>query len=412
MLGVLVMLMFCLPLLREWMRSAVHKVKAEQAFALSLVIVLCTSVGFLYFAQRFALTLESGRSASSRAIIWSSTADMIQERPIGWGLETMAFTSPRFTGKELYEYLSLTTTVDRAHNEPLQILQALGPLGLLVYLWLLATLLLTARKSFQRDTTGLIRVSSLSLLGYLVTMLFGFPSIATAAFFWIVVGMLIGLLPHTYSPIHIKRVRTINSCFLILATITFVVAVRWTQSRWIHAYASVALPTNPSAAIALHQQGVLMFSYDRQSIITAAEVHLLALEKEDSTIREELISSTQILIDLLRKTTNHRDGMADLLTAWLAALQGDREKTDAALASAKIFLPTSIVYHRTALHIANLLEDGVMAEDHRMGIRGLLPDGYFVEPSEMRRILLKQYPWLRQIDNNHRDHAAILFNVF
>ena len=33
-----------------------------------------------------------------------------------------------------------------------------------------------------------------------------------------------------------------------------------------------------------------------------------------------------------------------------------------------------------------------------MGIRGLLPEGYFEEGSEMRRILLKQHPWLRNID--------------
>jgi hypothetical protein len=177
-----------------------------------------------------------------------------------------------------------------------------------------------------------------------------------------------------------------------------VVAVRWTQARWIHAYAAMALQSNPSTAIALHQQGVLMFSYDRQSIIEAAELHLLALEKEEVASRDDLISSAQILIDLLRKNTNHQDGMADLLSAWLAAIEGDRVKVDVALASAKIFLPTSIVYHRTALHIATVLDDGVLEERHRMGIRGLLPEGYFEEGSEMRRILLKQHPWLRNID--------------
>lgn len=397
MLGVFVMLLFALPVLSDWMKSAVRKVHTEQAFVLSLVIVLCTSIGLLFFAQRFALTMESGRSASSRAVIWEATTEMIAQRPIGWGLETMAFTSPAFTGKQLYKYVSLTTTVDRAHNEPLQILQSLGPIGLLIYLALLLTLLLAARQNMNRDESGLIRASALGVLGYLVCVLFGFPSIATATFFWILVGMLIGLLPQTLAPIRIKGVRIITIGMLALATVTFVMSVRWTQARWIHSFAQATLAQDPSTGLALHQQGVLMFSYDRQSLIEVAEVHLLALEKSDDTSREDLIYSTQVLIDLLRNTTAHRDGMADLLTAWLAAIEGDRATVDASLAAAYTFLPTSIVYHRTAMHIAGVLKDEVLEETHRMGIHSLLPDGYFEEGTEMRRILLKQHPWLKEL---------------
>ena len=401
MLGVFVMLLFSLPVLSNWMKGAVRKVNTEQAFALSLIIVLVTSIGLLFFAQRFALTMESGRSASSRAVIWESTVEMIAERPIGWGLETMAFTSPAFTGKDLYKYVSLTTTVDRAHNEPLHMLHALGPIGFFVYFSLIIFLMLASRSNVKRDASGLIRTTSLCILGYQTCVFFGFPSIATGAIYWIIIGMLIGLLPQTLKPFLLRGTRWINICMLALATVTFVVAVRWSQARWIHAFAQSSVVKDPSMAIALHQQGVLMFSYDRQSIIEAAEIHLLALEKADLEGREDLVQSVQILIDLLRKTTNHRDGMADLLTAWLSAVNGDRGAADAALASANTFFPTSITFHRTALHIATVLDDGVMEEEHRMGIRGLLPDGYFEEGSEMRRILQKQHSWLHQIDNNH-----------
>jgi len=393
MLGIFVMLLASLPVLRNWVKDAVKTVKTEQAFILSLLIVLSTSIGLLFFAQRFALTMEQGRSASSRAVIWNATTQMIAERPIGWGLETMAFTSPAFTGKELYKYVSLTTTVDRAHNEPLQVLQSLGAIGLLIYLSLLLSLLLAARSNIHRDASGLIRSCALGIVGYQVCVFFGFPSIATAAIFWMLVGMLIGLLPPTVSPIQIKGSRYITMGFLAVATIALVVSVRWSQARLIHAYAR--------GGLALHQQGVLMFSYDRQSIIEAAEIHLLALENDTVENRDDLVKSTQILIDLLRRTTNHRDGMAELLESWLAAVQGDSAAAQAKLAAAKVFLPTSIVYHRTAQHIAKVLDDGVLEEAHRMGIRGLLPDGYFEEGSEMRRILLKQHPWLHQIDNNH-----------
>lgn len=401
MLGVFVMLLASLPVLRNWVKDAIKTVKTEQAFALSLMIVLGTSIGLLFFAQRFALTMEQGRSASSRAVIWNATSQMIVERPIGWGLETMAFTSPAFTGKELYKYVSLTTTVDRAHNEPLQVLQSLGPIGLLVYLSLLLSLLLAARSNIHRDASGLIRSCALGIVGYQVCVFFGFPSIATAAIFWMLVGMLIGLLPATVSPIQIKGSRYITIGFLTIATITLVTSVRWSQARLIHAYAQATLAEDSVTGLALHQQGVLMFSYDRQSIIEAAEIHLLALEKDTAENRDDLVASTQILIDLLRRTTNHRDGMAELLESWLAAVQGDSAAAQAKLTAARVFLPTSIVYHRTAQHIARVLDDGVLEEVHRMGIRGLLPDGYFEEGSEMRRILLKQHPWLHKIDNNN-----------
>ena len=397
MLGALVLLLLCIPAFRIWMKSRVRTIKTEQAFVISLIVVLCTSIGLLFFAQRFTQTFSSGRSLSSRGVMWESTFDMVRERPFGWGLETMAFASPQFTGKSLYKYESLTTTVDRAHNEPLHILMTLGPLGFIVYVALVVTLLLAAWRHREKDDSGLLRATAAGILGYQVAVFFGFPSIATAAFFWILIGMLLSFLSFTYAPVKLRGVRIINIGFLALATVTLVVAIRWTQARLIHAQAQNVLSKDPSMAIALHQQGVVMFTYDRQSIMNAAEVHLLALEKEDVEYREDLLSSTQVLIGLMKNATSHRDGMAFLLEAWFFAVQGDRENTDTALAQAKILLPTSFVFHRTALHIADIFGDGVLAEQHRMGIRGLLPDGYFEEESELRRILLKQHPWLKEI---------------
>jgi O-antigen ligase len=397
MLGAFVLLLFGIPALRRWMKSRVNNINTEQAFALSLMVVLCTSIGLLFFAQRFSLTFESGRSVSSREVMWSSTVSQIKERPIGWGLETMAFTSPQFTGKELYNYESLTTTVDRAHNELLHLLLTLGPLGLITYTALVVSLLLGVLRYRKEDKYGLLHAAGAGILAYQVAVFFGFPSIATAAFFWILTGMLIGLLPKTRSPMRVRGIRIINFCLLALATVVFVVSVRWTQSRWISAYAQSITYTNPSLSLSWYQQAVLMFRFDRQTILDATQVHLIALEQDEIERREDLVASTHILIGLMRTATNHHDGMADLLDAWLAAIEGDSARAEASLALAKVFLPTSVVYHRTALHIADILEDGVMAQQHKMGIRSLLPDGYFEEGSEIRRILIKQHPWLQKL---------------
>ena len=391
LLGALVLLCFCIQPLRQQMKRKVASISAEQGFVLSLIVVLCATVGLLFFAQRFSQTFASGRSISSREVMWQSTLSMVAARPLGWGLETMAFTSPQFTGKELYNYESLTTTVDRAHNEPLHVLLTLGPLGFLAYIGFVFTLLSSVWRCRSRDPTGLLRAAAAGILGFQIAVFFGFPSVATAALFWMIAGMLLGLIPQTREPLALRWERTVAVCFLVISVAVFVLAVRWTQARWMHAHA------RQENSLLAHQQGILMFPHDRQSLIEVAQVHLLAFDASNQRYHSDLTHSTNTLIDLLEKNTNHRDGMADLLRAWLAATQGDRTNAEAHLAAAKTLLPTSFVFHRTALHIAEKFEDGVLAEHHRMHIRGLLPDGYFVEGSQQRRILLKQHPWLENL---------------
>ena len=389
MLGAGLMLLLCLP----GLRGKMQKVDAKQGLAISLLLVLCITVGLLFFSQRFGQELSAGRSVAARQLMWSATIDMIADRPLGYGLETMAFVSPQFIGKEIYNYESLTTTVDRAHNEYLHTFWALGPLGIFSFLGLLITLALSSFRQITRDDSGFIRASMLGIIGFQVAVLFGFPSIATATIFWVLVGCLLGLLPQKKVSVR-PWIQKLFAVLLIGCTcFTAVQSIQWISARMMHAVARM----NASNALALHQQGILTFKHDREMLIETTEKHLRALENYTGEHRDDLITSLLTLNSLHKDLTEERDGMAYLLEAWLHALSSDPDLVAASLATAKTFLPTSIIYHRTAEHIASLLEDEEGQSTARQEIRNLLPKGYFEQGSEMRRILLKQHPWLQRL---------------
>lgn len=393
-LGLIVVLCCTLPLLKRWVAQRIVRITTGQAFAIVLVTVLCTSIGLLFFAQRFALTSEPGRSASARGVIWSSTLRMIADRPVGYGPETMAIVSPQYTGKQLYAYESLSTTVDRAHNHVLHLLYALGPIGAFLFIAVACAVLIAAWKSRHHDAHGVLLAAVMAIIGYQVALLFGFPSNATAALYWMLIGLSIGSLPYQERtvPVWVNHVATLT--FLGIAIVATVVSLQWMQSRIIVAHARIE--QDPSVQLGLYQKAVVLFRYDRDILIEATEAHLFALEAVQSQ-RAELRTSIETLITLLSSATHNHDGFAPLLTAWLHAIEGNVQEAQKSLDEAKLFLPTSVTYHRAAMHIADLLADGVLKENHRMGIRGLLPDGFFEENSDMRRILLKQNPWLQTL---------------
>ncbi|MCA9333983.1 O-antigen ligase family protein, partial [Candidatus Saccharibacteria bacterium] len=179
LLGLLLLGLLCSSKLKVYLRTQRDRIKPEQAFALSLIVVLCCSIGFVFFTQRFASSFETGRSSSARVEIWETMLEMFGDRPIGWGLETLSFTSPRFLTKNIYAYESLTAVIDRAHNELMQLLVTAGPLALVSYVWLIVLLLHTAWRERKYDETGMIRASASAIAAFQVTLLFGFPTIAT-----------------------------------------------------------------------------------------------------------------------------------------------------------------------------------------------------------------------------------------
>ena len=121
-----------------------QKTKNEKRKTL-LIIALCIFfVGFLLHVtqQRFSHPSEVGRSVSSRAIILEGAWDMVTTWPLGYGLETMGILSGRHMPTELLQYESLTTRIDRAHSQPLDLILSLGVQGAVVFYVLMGMVVL------------------------------------------------------------------------------------------------------------------------------------------------------------------------------------------------------------------------------------------------------------------------------
>lgn len=376
---------------RRFLAAERRRITLGQSFALSLLVVLGTSVGFLFFAERFSHAFEIGRSSAARALMWGYLGQMIDERPIGWGLETLAFTTPKFTGADIYAYESLTTVIDRAHNELVQLVLTLGPLGLFVFALLLLLLLHAAWKCTDSADLPLLKVTAAGICAYMATVMFGFPTIATGALFWVCFGICIGLLPVTQRHIPDWKHAVMRYVLAGFALGALFVSLQWVQARYVHAYARQLMQKDYSLALAVHREGLLTFGYDRESLIEVAQAHLQAMEQHPAQINRKDINR---MIVQLRSLTGNEDGMADILEAWLAAIRRDKVGTTVLLRLAANHYSASIPYHRAAEHILTLAGDEAGAVVHKEAVRELLPEGYFESNSEMRRIHKKQHPWV------------------
>lgn len=395
LIGLFVLACFCMPALKRQLRLQRDAIKLKQAFGLSLMVVLCFTFGFVFFMQRYSLSYESGRSEAARLEIWESVGNMYLDRPFGWGLETLAFVTPRYLTKNIYAHEPLTVIIDRAHNELFQLLVTIGPLGTLAYLGLIVTVLFNAWRFRKLDKDGLQSTAAVAVLGFQATLLFGFPTIATSAMFWVFIGILVALLPGKEKVLSRWQGKAVQYFLLVICVASLVISLQWLQARWVHGYARALWDSDLAVALAVHQEGLLTFGYDRESIIEAAEAHLIAAQQvEDNAI---ILDSVQTMASMLATVTSGEDGMQHVLLAWSHALAGNEQEARSSLATANTYFTNSITYHRAAAYIYGLLGDSVAVHKQESLIRGLLPDAYFTAGSETRRILLKLNPWLENL---------------
>lgn len=358
LLGLCVVFVLFFPWVQRTIRTYIVKMRFSQAFAAALLVVLIASIGAFTFERRFSQTFTASRSTTARSIIWESTLAMIADRPMGWGLETMSFASPRYIPKEIYQYENLNTITDRAHNLILDLLVTIGPLGLAAF----AALMLSVLSMLWKRGDN---IPFAGLVGYLACVFFNFPTLATLVVFWVIVG-------YALSALSCKKLEIGNWIlvwqffFACIALVTLVVSVQWSVARV--------------------QDDATIFSYDRELLISEAEKRLQAGQQE----------GVDLLIDQLRLLTRSEDGMALLLEGWRYAVQGDQERAQKRVELAEFYFPESIRYHRVAAHIYETLGDTRLRDQHNAALINLLPPAYFDEGSQLRRILLKQHPWLAE----------------
>ena len=126
---------------------------------------------------------------TERVLIWRGTMEMIEDRPVfGHGLNTFM---------SVYKWYAphRTHTSTYAHNCYLQMAADMGIVGLVSFLWIVATLFKTSIRSLRRVSDGFESYLLLGLLGGIVAFLVhsffdtNFYSLQLIALFWLMVGL-------------------------------------------------------------------------------------------------------------------------------------------------------------------------------------------------------------------------------
>ena len=130
---------------------------------------------------------ENQSAGSGRIFIWTKTIVLISERPwLGYGVENMAEAFSRQFMDDMEDVFGYALTIDKAHNEYLQVAVDSGLPSLFVYIIFLGfTLLENFRESLKNSSFIFILAA---VLGYLLQALFSFSVISVSYLFWILLG--------------------------------------------------------------------------------------------------------------------------------------------------------------------------------------------------------------------------------
>nr|MBA3425922.1 O-antigen ligase family protein [Rubrobacter sp.] len=150
------------------------------------VVVVASNMGFL---DRTTVGREGGSSAQVRLGIWRDTVPTILERPLlGHGPDNFAGPFQSHVDEELKSAITMSDgevkTVDRPHNDLLQVAATTGLLGLAAYVWLLVSYF---RNAYQRGGWPLIALSS-GVLVYILQIQTSFPTASSSVAFWGILG--------------------------------------------------------------------------------------------------------------------------------------------------------------------------------------------------------------------------------
>lgn len=136
---------------------------------------------------------EVGSSSSSRAYVWPKTAELLARRPLlGYGPEALPRVFPQQWDEEKRRIFGpVPLTIDKAHNDTLDIAFSIGLLGLGAYWWLVVVALRRAWRAVRvggpEQVLGMACVAG--ILGYWFDLQFQFSVVSVAPVFWSVLGV-------------------------------------------------------------------------------------------------------------------------------------------------------------------------------------------------------------------------------
>jgi O-antigen ligase len=130
-------------------------------------------------------------SITTRLLMWRDTVPVILERPLlGHGPDNFAEPFERHEGEDLRAFFPGGETIDKAHNELLQVAATTGLLGLAAYLWIFVSYF---RNAYRSGGWPLLALSG-GVLAYIIQLQTAFPTIATGVTFWAILGASVAIM--------------------------------------------------------------------------------------------------------------------------------------------------------------------------------------------------------------------------
>jgi O-antigen ligase len=130
-------------------------------------------------------------SVKTRLLMWRDTIPVILQRPlIGHGPDNFAEPFKRHEGDDLRAFFPNSETIDKAHNEFLQVAATTGLLGLAAYLWLFVSYF---RHAYRSGGWPLLALSG-GVLAYILQLQTAFTTITTGVTFWAILGVSVAVM--------------------------------------------------------------------------------------------------------------------------------------------------------------------------------------------------------------------------
>lgn len=235
---------------------------------------------------RLASSVAGENITSGRWVIWESGWEMYKQYPLlGWGMETYWQAYPPF--RHPYD----GSSGQNVHNEYLQFLIELGPIGLILFIGLLCTLAYRVYK--RRESIGLEGAGlSAALLALAVQASFTTTYYQLAI--WLIFGWYVGRLSlltagetqRTWSPAHWFT----RKGFITVTLLTAAIPGTWLMAMFMSEVELKKLENTQSAGEFLRQLPKVEKYYNLRDVthlLFAAQIGSALIEKEDGVTPSE-----------------------------------------------------------------------------------------------------------------------------
>lgn len=248
---------------RHKLWDGARKLGSKKILASLILVVALVAGVYLVAPERFSLGNLAGRSLGSRVEIWKSSFSAIAKSPIvGHGLNNLYIHSPEFTSKEFYQLEeNYFLTIDRLHNETLEVLYGFGLVGLAFYLAIFVLLV----KTFWTSKNTYQSTLALASVIYLIQNQLSFPDLSILVWFVISLASLIKLSwsedKHRESDVMVRAAITVT---VSIALIMLQMGYYSVPLLWGNAYYSEAKQTllkNYNDGIVLYKEALNNFPY-------------------------------------------------------------------------------------------------------------------------------------------------------